>query len=103
MQRWHFRPRGLKRYRVYMWVKLPISNTILSQDIRPSGSCTVKDLMPCITTGMDEIMDQLRNELFEHWATFLLSVGDSTTDEEIDNFHDNFPASDYGLECYVWG
>ena len=102
-QRWNYRPQGRKRYRIHAWVKLPITNEVVIQDIRTKEPATISDLMPLINNAVDEIMDQLRNELFEHWAKFLLSVSDSTTDEEIDQFHDNFPESDYGFECYVWG
>lgn len=102
-QQWHARPRGKNRYRLHAWVKLPISNTKLVQDISIKKSATVTDLMPIINNAVNELMDELRNELFMHWATFLLSVTDATTDDEIDKFHDNFPLSDYGFECYVWG
>lgn len=102
-QRWHARPRGKNRYKLHAWVKLPISNEKLSQEIITKQPATISDLMPIINNAVNELMDELRNELFEHWATFLLSVTDSTTDDEIDKFHDEFPLSDYGFECYLWG
>lgn len=102
-QRWHAHPKGKKRYRIHAWVKLPISGTKLSHDVCPKQSVTVSDLMPIINNAVNELMDPLRNELFEHWAKFLLSINDETTDEDVDIFHDSFPESDYGIECYVWG
>lgn len=101
-QTWRYYPKGRKRYRVRLWVKLPISKELLQQDIRPKVACTVADLMEIINNSANELMDQLRNELFNQWALFLLSVTDKTTDEEIDTFYDNFPNSEYGIECYEW-
>jgi hypothetical protein len=101
--RWNYRPHGKNRYRLNAWVKLPITGETLTQDIRTKEATTIRELMPLINRTVDELMDVLRDELFTHWATYLLSITDETTDEEIDKFHDEFPESDYGFECYVWG
>ena len=102
-QRWNYRPSGRNRYRLNAWVKLPISGQLLKQELTTKKAATIDDLMPVINNMVDEMMDELRNELYEFWATFLLSVNDSTTDQEIDDFHDSIPPSNYGFECYVWG
>lgn len=102
-QRWSYQPRGRNRYRVHAWVKLPLSGQKLEQDLTTKQPATISELMPIINNIVDEMADELRNELFEAWATFLLSVSDDTTDDDIDRFHDAFPDADYGFECYVWG
>lgn len=101
--RWHYQPRGRNRYRIHIWVKLPFRELPEVNEIITKKSHTISELMPIINANADELMDLLRNALYEHWANFLLSINDKTTDEEIDTFHDQFPESDYGFECYVWG
>lgn len=101
--RWHYQPRGRNRYRINIWVKLPHSKLREVNEIITKQAHTISELMPIINNNADELMDLLRNTLYEHWAKFLLTINDQTTEEEIDIFHDTFPESDYGFECYVWG
>lgn len=101
--RWNYQPSGRKRFRINIWVKLPFRDLPEVNEIITKKPITIAELKPTIDDHADELMDLLRNTLYEHWAAFLLSINDNTTDDEIDQFHDNFPQSDYGFECYVWG
>ena len=101
-QRWNSRPSGRKIYRIRIWVKLPFCAKPEVNDLITKQPCTISEIKLIIDANAVELMDLLANTLFEHWAKFLLSVNDKTTDEEIDRFHDSFPSADYGFECYVW-
>lgn len=101
-QKWNFRPTGKKRFRIVIWVKLPFSNKKEVNEITTKAPCTIAEIKPIIDANADELMDLLQCALYEYWAKFLLSIDDNTSDEEIDNFNDTFPESEYGFECYVW-
>jgi hypothetical protein len=100
--RWAFRPVGKKRFRFEAWVMLPYSNAKVVQQITTKEALTITDLMPLLNEAVNVVMDELQCELYEYWSTFLLSITDNTTDEEIDHFHDSVPESKYGFEAYVW-
>lgn len=98
----YYIPRGPKKFRIVAWVKLPyierdVDEIIVDQPVY------LQDLFPILEATANDLMDKAINELYEHWARFLLSVNDQTTDEEIDIFYNNFPKLDYGFECYVRG
>jgi hypothetical protein len=93
-------PRGPKKFRIVAWIKLPYTSRD-SDEILVNEPVYLQDLFPVLEQTANELMDKAMNELFEHWAKFLLSVDDKTTDDEIDIFHDNFPKLDYGFECYI--
>lgn len=94
-------PRGPQRFRIVAWVKLPFTNTRDADEILMDQPVMLQDLHPVLEKTALELMDKAINELYEHWATFLLSVNDHTSDEDIDNFYNNFPKLDYGFECYI--
>lgn len=100
---WNYRPHGRKKFRVNMWIKRPFHDKPDVNDIRIKEAVTVAELKPIMDLYANEMMDLAQMDLFEHWAKFLLAVNDETTDEQIDAFHDNFPALQYGYECFVWG
>lgn len=95
-------PRGPKKFRITAWVKLPFSNQRDTDEILVSHPVMLQDLMPVLEQTAIELMDKAVNELYEHWATFLISIDDSVRDEDIDNFYKNFPKIDYGFECFIW-
>lgn len=101
--RWLKNPKGKHRYRFNAWVYLPFSKAKLVQEVTTKAPVTVTDLMPLLNEAVNVVMDELQCELYEYWATFLLSINDSTTEEQIDNYHDSVPESDYGFEAYIWG
>jgi len=99
---WNFIPRGKKIFRVNMWVRRPLQKHAEVNDIRIKQPITIEQLKPILDMHANELMDIAQCDLYEHWARFLLSINDSTTDEDIDNFYDNSPALDYGYECFIW-
>lgn len=94
-------PRGKNKFRIRAWVKLPFTNERDEDDIRCETPIMLSELHPILERSALELMDKAVNELYEHWATFLLSVNDSTSDESIDKFYDDFPKLDYGFECFI--
>jgi hypothetical protein len=99
---WRFIPRGKKYFRVNIWVKRPFQKHQEVNDFRIKEPITIEQLKPILELHANELMDIAQCDLYEHWARFLWSIDDSTTDEEIDAFYDNFPALDYGYECFIW-
>jgi len=99
---WRFIPRGKKYFRVNIWIKRPFQKHQEVNDFRIKESITIEQLRPILEMHANELMDIAQCDLYEHWARFLLTVDDNTTDEEIDNFYDNFPTLDYGYECFIW-
>ncbi len=100
--KWNYKPSGKRIYRARFWVKLPFTNTAEVNEIITKQPIAMTDLKPFLDENANELMDTLQCALYAHWAQFLLKIDDATTDEEIDEFFDNFPQSDYGFECYVW-
>lgn len=99
---WRLVPRGRKIFRVHIWVKRPFQTERESNTFTVKQPITREELLPILEMHANEVMDILQNDLFEHWATFLLSIDDSTTEQQIDDFYDSFPQPDYGYECYIW-
>lgn len=100
--KWRFHPKGKKRFRFNAWVVLPYSKEKVTQEIITKDSIELADLLPMFNETVNAVMDELQCELYQHWATFLLSINNTTTDEEIDRFYDSVPDTDYGYEVYVW-
>lgn len=101
--KWNYRPQGKNKYRVNMWVQRPFHQDKDVNDFRIKQPITLAELKPIMDIHANEMMDLAQADLYEHWAKFLIAVNDSTSEEEIDHFHDNFPTLKYGYECYVWG
>lgn len=99
---WRLVPRGRKYFRVHIWVKRPFQKARESNTFTIKEPITREQLLPILEMHANELMDILQCDLFEHWARFLLSVDDTTTEESIDEFFDNFPQPTYGYECYIW-
>ncbi len=100
---WNYRPVGKKCFRINMWVHMPFRAEPDVNDIRIKESLTLAELKPIMDLYANEMMDLAQMDLYQHWAKFLLSITNETTDEQIDAFHDNFPPLKYGYECFVWG
>lgn len=98
----HYIPRGKNRFRVVAWVKLPFTHTRDSDEIIVDQPIMLQELLPVLEQTANELMDKAINELYEHWANFLLSVNDTISDDDIDFFYNNFPKLDYGFECFIW-
>lgn len=99
---WQFVPRGKNTYRINMWVRRPFQKHPEVNDIRIKNAIKLEQLKPILDQHANELMDIAIHDLYEHWATFLIGVNDSTSDDDIDTFYDNFPALDYGYECFIW-
>ena len=99
---WRVVPRGRKIFRVRIWVKRPFQTHPEENIFTVKEPITRDDLLPILEIHANEVMDILQCDLFEHWAKFLLSINDETTDQQIDDFYDNFPQPTYGYECYIW-
>lgn len=99
---WHYHPKGKRIFRIRLWVRLPFTSTPEINEIITRTPCIIADIKPFIDDHANELMDLLQCALYEHWAKFLLSITEATTEQEMDSFYDNFPQSDYGFECYVW-
>lgn len=99
---WRLVPNGRKIFRVHIWVKRPLQTAKESNIFTIKEPITREELLPILEMHANEVMDILQCDLFEHWAKFLLAIDDETTDQQIDDFYDNFPQSDYGYECYIW-
>jgi hypothetical protein len=100
--KWSYRPQGKRIYKIRIWIKLPFATKPEVNELITKQPCTISEIKPIIDDNANELMDLLQCTLYEYWAKFLLSITDATTDQEMDNFVDNFPQSDYGFECYVW-
>lgn len=96
----HYVPRGKNRFRIVAWVKPPFTERD-TDEILVDEPVWLEELLPVLTDTANDLMDKAINELYEHWATFLLSVNDTTSDDDIDQFYDQFPKLDYGFECYI--
>jgi hypothetical protein len=94
-------PRGKNSLRIIAWVKLPFTNTRDSDEIIVKEKIYLQDMLPILDETALELIDKAVNELYEHWATYLLNINETTSDTDIDSFYDNFPNLDYGFECYI--
>ncbi|WP_039913119.1 hypothetical protein [Cellvibrio mixtus] len=97
-----YTPKGRKKFKVRMWVKLPNRTETEENEIIVHDPIFLGDLKPILDDHANELIDILNAETFRIWAEFMHSINDSTTNEEIDNFCLNFPTSGYGFECYIW-
>lgn len=99
---WLYHPKGRKKFKVDIWVQLPNRKERDCNEIIVSEPCFLSELKPILDEAANELIDLLNAENWAIWAEFMHSINDSTTDEQIDHFCENFPTSDYGFECYTW-
>lgn len=100
--KWVYYPKGRKKFKVRIWVLLPGRDEPDENEVIIYDPILLSELKAIMDDQANEIMDLAQCELYEHWARFLIAVDDQTTDEEIDEFNDNFPTISYGYECYTW-
>ena len=99
---WLYMPKGRKKFRVNLWVKLPGKTDHEANEIIIHDPIFLHELKAIMDDHANELIDILNAENFRIWAEFMHTINDSTTNDEIDNFCLNFPTSDYGFECFIW-
>lgn len=97
-----YQPKGRKKFRVEIWVQLPNRAERDCNEIVVSEPCFLSEMKPILDEAANELIDLLNAENWAIWAEFMHSINDTTSDEDIDYFCENFPTSDYGFECYIW-
>lgn len=100
--KWVYQPKGRKKFKLRIWVLLPGRDEPDENEVIVHEPILLSEFTAIMHDQANEIIDLAQCELYQHWAAFLLNVDDSTSDEEIDQFYDNFPVIDYGYECFIW-